>query len=70
MAEKKQPPAGSAAPKSGPATRPRRHGYRGYGSGFSRGSESYGGAIHVPGGFAGVGTFETPAAVIPVKHRK
>ena len=70
MAEKKQPPAGSTAPKPGPATRPRKHGYRGYGSGFSRGSESYGGAIHVPSGFAGVGTFETPPTITPVKHRK
>jgi hypothetical protein len=33
-----------------------KHGYRGYGSGFGRGSEGYGGAIHWGRGFAGVGT--------------
>ena len=36
--------------------RSRKHGYRGYGSGFDRGTEGYGGAIHWGRGFAGVGT--------------
>ncbi len=36
----------------------RRHGYRGYGSGFDRGTASYGGAIHWGRGFGGVGSPE------------
>ena len=69
MAQKKQPSAGSPASKPAAAPRPRKHGYRGYGSGFSRGSESYGGAIHVPSGFGGVGTLEVPMPTTPVTRR-
>jgi hypothetical protein len=36
-------------------TRRRKHGYRGYGSGFGRGSEGYGGGVHWGQGFGGVG---------------
>ncbi len=36
----------------------RRHGYRGYGSGFDRGTASYGGAVHWGRGFGGVGSPE------------
>ena len=43
-----------------PETSPRRthhrtHGYRGYGSGFGPGTNSYGGAVHWGRGFGGVG---------------
>ena len=46
--------------KSGSGQRPqaprrRKHGYRGYGSGFARGTEGYGGGVHWGQGFAGVG---------------
>ena len=35
---------------------PRRtHGYRGYGSGFGRGTSQYGGAVHWGAGFGGIG---------------
>ena len=34
----------------------RRRGYRGYGSGVSRGTEGYGGAVHWGRGFGGVGS--------------
>ena len=44
---------GSAGARS--SRRYRKHGYRGYGSPLSRGSESYGGAVHWGRGFAGVG---------------
>ncbi len=37
-----------------PRTHHRRHGYRGYGSGFGRGTDSYGGAVHWGRGFGGV----------------
>ena len=33
----------------------RTYGYRGYGSGFGRGTDSYGGAVHWGSGFGGVG---------------
>lgn len=33
----------------------RRHGYRGYGSGYGRGTDSYGGRVHWGSGFGGVG---------------
>jgi hypothetical protein len=36
----------------------RRHGYRGYGSGFDRATEGYGGAVHWGRGFGGVGSPE------------
>jgi hypothetical protein len=36
-------------------TRHRIYGYRGYGSGFDRGTEGYGGAVHWGHGFGGVG---------------
>ena len=42
--------------ESGPRrTHHRTYGYRGYGSGFGRGTDSYGGAIHWGRGFGGVG---------------
>lgn len=34
----------------------RSYGYRGYGSGFGRGTEDYGGRVHWGSGFAGVGS--------------
>ncbi len=46
-----------------PQSRPRRHrkhGYRGYGSGFGRGTTGYGGAVHWGQGFGGVGSSEGP----------
>jgi hypothetical protein len=46
---------GSAIKANGSATR-RRHGYRGYGSGVSRGTDGYGGAVHWGRGFGGVGS--------------
>lgn len=38
----------------------RRHGYRGYGSGFDRGTGNYGGAVHWGRGFGGVGAPQPP----------
>src|SRR5512135_2635906 len=35
--------------------RHRRYGYRGYGSGFDRGTKGYGGAVHWGQGFGGLG---------------
>jgi hypothetical protein len=69
MAEKKQPPAVSPPAKPAADRKPRKHGYRGYGSGIARGSDSYGGTIHVPSGFAGVGTLEPPPPITPVTRR-
>ena len=34
----------------------RKHGYRGYGSGYDRGTEGYGGTVHWGRGFAGLGS--------------
>jgi hypothetical protein len=34
----------------------RRHGYRGYGSGYDRGTEGYGGTVHWGRGFGGLGS--------------
>lgn len=65
MATKKEPSRTSTAAAK-PARRPRKHGYRGYGSGFAKGTDSYGGAIHIGSGFAGVGTFEAPT-IPPIK---
>lgn len=46
-----------AGKKTSPRTSRRysKHGYRGYGSAFGRGSEGYGGTVHWGRGFAGVG---------------
>jgi BON domain len=44
------------SPEKGPRrTHHRTYGYRGYGSGFGRGTDSYGGAVHWGRGFGGVG---------------
>lgn len=56
MAEEKDPGQGSERrlpPKR--RNHHRRHGYRGYGSGFDRGTGNYGGAVHWGRGFGGVG---------------
>ncbi len=50
MAEKKV----SSGDAKKPARKPRKHGYRGYGSGLGKDSASYGGRIHIGRGFAGV----------------
>ena len=46
-----KPPARRKAEGS----RRRTHGYRGYGSGFGRGTGQYGGAVHWGAGFGGIG---------------
>jgi len=49
----------------GPASHRRRiHGYRGYGSGFARGTDQYGGSVHWGSGFAGVGTMQPAPELI------
>jgi hypothetical protein len=46
------------SPEKGPRqTHHRTYGYRGYGSGFGRGTDSYGGAVHWGRGFGGVGVY-------------
>lgn len=42
----------------GQPRRRRKHGYRGYGSGFARGTAGYGGAVHWGQGFGGIGVPE------------
>ena len=42
----------------GASKRRRTHGYRGYGSGYARGTDGYGGGVHWGRGFAGVGPME------------
>lgn len=43
----------------------RTHGYRGYGSGFGRGTGQYGGAVHWGSGFGGVGAPSYGGATLP-----
>ena len=50
MAEKKKTTSSPAAPRAG--RKPRKHGYRGYGSGFSK--TGTGGTVHHGRGFGGV----------------
>jgi hypothetical protein len=59
MAQKKSS-AGGGSPK-----RRRTHGYRGYGSGFARGTDQYGGGVHWGRGFAGVGAMEGLSGTLP-----
>ena len=51
-----------------PKRRSRKHAYRGYGSGFAKGTDSYGGAIHVGSGFAGVGSFDILARTVTTRR--
>jgi BON domain-containing protein len=61
MAEEKNPGQGSERrPPPKRRNHHRRHGYRGYGSGFDRGTGSYGGAVHWGRGFGGVGAPQLP----------
>lgn len=46
-------------------TKPRKHGYRGYGSGLARDKVTYGGAVHMGRGFAGVEPFTTGRTTLP-----
>ena len=59
MASKK--PASNRPPKA----KPRKHGYRGYGSGLARDKVTYGGAVHMGRGFAGVGPLGTDRTTLP-----
>lgn len=43
----------------------RRHGYRGYGSGFAKKTGAYGGAVHWGRGFAGVDIPVGPSTNLP-----
>ena len=63
----------SGTPTDAAARSPRRsrkHAYRGYGSGFAKGTDSYGGAIHVGSGFAGVGSFDILAHPLGIGRRE
>jgi hypothetical protein len=57
MAEKKVPSGDTkkaTAAENKTTRKPRKHGYRGYGSGLGKDSASYGGRVLIGGGFAGV----------------
>ena len=51
--------------KTGPKTKSRRHGYRGYGSPLKKGSDQYGGAVHWGRGFSGVGFPGEDSSLLP-----
>ncbi len=52
---KQKQPGGRAGEKPASRRRRRNYGYRGYGSGFGRGTAGYGGHVHWGRGFSGVG---------------
>lgn len=58
--------ASKKTPNEGPRkAKPHKHGYRGYGSGLARDKATYGGAVHIGRGFAGVEPLGSGKTTLP-----